>query len=1097
MKNFQDAFISYGRADSKSFANDLNQRLMARGLTIWFDFDDIPLATDFQERIRDGIEKAHNFIYIISPSSVYSPYCDKELEIALACGKRIIPIMHVEEITRDTWAKRNPNNLLDADWQAFQATGQYRSLNKLNTHVQKLNWIFFREGIDSFEQSFEGLSKIFHDQHRDYIHCHTQFLNQALDWERNHRQTKHLLIGNERQQAEAWLKTNFVGQDPPCQPNTLQCEFITESIKNANNLMTQVFLCHADLDQGIGESIRQFLMRQGITVWNYRTDIQSSRDYNEAILQGIEAADNLVFLLSPHSAQSAYCQQELQHALELNKRVIPLQISLTPLEKIPEPLKTLQCIDFTALGERIPNQEAKGKLLRILNDEEAYYKEHKTWLIQAIKWEQQQNNPAKLLRGYNLRRAETWLSLSRHHRQPPTNLHRRFITESLRQPPDISVDVFISYSRVDSDFARKLNEELQFQGKRTWFDQESIASGTDFQQEIHRGIESSGIFLFVLSPESVNSPYCAGEVEHADKHNKRIVTVLYRDIDIKDLHPVLAEIQYLDFRGWDADFDRELWGLLNVLNTDRAHLNVHTKLLVQAIDWDSHQRDPSLLLRGRELEQSVNWISEADTEGKSPAPTALQRNFIFESGKHEVQEANRWKELYQSAKAARKRAEISELNALLLLIQSHLSASDYLSALESCITVARRITKVSHTRSQWAKLTCLLRESLIQIQEKKRIKAHYQPILDVHIQGDKIYCCSEDHSASIWTVQGKLQARLVGHSRKVLSVSVRSHDGVIATASQDSTIKLWNQDGNVIYTIQNESNLPYTLVEFSPDGEYLIASASNRVISIWDNKFRLLRTLGGHQLDITALAFSADVKKLASLDARGQVIVRSLPEFRHKTFHLNDSRETKAVAVRYGQSLSHLIAVSLSNVAIVLDEDGQSEQRFNHGISNVHCARASTYVDKLVCCGESNKIKVFSTSGEHIHQFYRNDGDIYTCNISPDGQTIVSAGKNGEINLWKQNSFQEAKCELNSGSIQAVSHVPATDGYIVVDERSQISIWNSWQKVRDATAISSRDYSSICIHPTEPLAAIVDLSTIHLWRYGAGETASIHSQQEI
>ena len=40
---FFDAFISYGRADSKAFAAKLNEKLLAEGLNIWFDQDDIPL----------------------------------------------------------------------------------------------------------------------------------------------------------------------------------------------------------------------------------------------------------------------------------------------------------------------------------------------------------------------------------------------------------------------------------------------------------------------------------------------------------------------------------------------------------------------------------------------------------------------------------------------------------------------------------------------------------------------------------------------------------------------------------------------------------------------------------------------------------------------------------------------------------------------------------------------------------------------------------------------------------------------------------------------------------------------------------------------
>ena len=44
MTEYQDAFISYGRADSKAFAFKLYDRLRQEGLNIWFDFADIPLG---------------------------------------------------------------------------------------------------------------------------------------------------------------------------------------------------------------------------------------------------------------------------------------------------------------------------------------------------------------------------------------------------------------------------------------------------------------------------------------------------------------------------------------------------------------------------------------------------------------------------------------------------------------------------------------------------------------------------------------------------------------------------------------------------------------------------------------------------------------------------------------------------------------------------------------------------------------------------------------------------------------------------------------------------------------------------------------------
>ena len=100
MKQFYDAFISYGREDSKAFAIKLHEKLTAQGLNIWFDQEDIPLAVDFQEQINSGIEKAHNFIFIIAPHSVNSEYCRQEINQAIKYNKRIIPYFMLRKLVR-------------------------------------------------------------------------------------------------------------------------------------------------------------------------------------------------------------------------------------------------------------------------------------------------------------------------------------------------------------------------------------------------------------------------------------------------------------------------------------------------------------------------------------------------------------------------------------------------------------------------------------------------------------------------------------------------------------------------------------------------------------------------------------------------------------------------------------------------------------------------------------------------------------------------------------------------------------------------------------------------------------------------------------
>jgi hypothetical protein len=633
MNNLFDAFISYGRADSLAFGRKLYERLLKVGFNIWFDQNDIPLGVDFQNQIDDGIEKAHNFLFIIAPHSVNSSYCLKEIELAIKRNKRIIPLLHVEQITQETWQDRFPHGTPE-DWEAYKAQGKHTVFQNMHPTIGKINWVYFREGIDDFEKSFTGLIELL-KRHADYVEQHTQFLAKALEWERHQKQHSWLLVGDDKKLAEAWLKIQFKDEQPPCVPTDLHCEFITESIKNANNLMTQVIISYADEDRATMEKIRNSLRRESITVWTNTTDISTGEAFEEAIKRGIEQADNVVYLLSPDSVKSYFARRELEYALSLNKRIIPVLVRETSSEPIPNALRDLQYIDLTDNVKEDDYLLDESQLLRILHQDEAYYNEHKILLTKALKWKRQHENPSILLRGYNLRSAQSWLKVANKRTlHLPIPLIEEFIDESLRQPPAISLDVFISYSRADADFARKLNDELQLQGKRTWFDQESIASGADFAQEIKQGINACDNFLFILSPRSVNSPYCAEEVEYAAQLNKRFVTVLHRQVNSDELHPELAKVQWIDFNHNEGDFHANFRQLVRTLDTDREHLRHHTKWSQRAIEWKEKNHSADLLLRGSELAVAEAWLKETQGRKKQPATTELQKEYIAKSGGH-------------------------------------------------------------------------------------------------------------------------------------------------------------------------------------------------------------------------------------------------------------------------------------------------------------------------------------------------------------------------------------------------------------------------------------------------------------------------------
>ena len=85
-------FVSYARED-EAFVDELTAGLEARGYDVWRDLDDIPPAADWRDEIQDGIDRCEALVIVMSPASLASTEVAKEVEIAHAHGKRLVPVM--------------------------------------------------------------------------------------------------------------------------------------------------------------------------------------------------------------------------------------------------------------------------------------------------------------------------------------------------------------------------------------------------------------------------------------------------------------------------------------------------------------------------------------------------------------------------------------------------------------------------------------------------------------------------------------------------------------------------------------------------------------------------------------------------------------------------------------------------------------------------------------------------------------------------------------------------------------------------------------------------------------------------------------------
>src|SRR5215216_1706017 len=88
-------FISYSRKNL-NFAQKIVDVLAVNQLDTWIDWKSIPKGEDWEQEIYRGIESADAFLFLISPESVSSAMCNKEIAHAVKNEKRILPLVLIE-----------------------------------------------------------------------------------------------------------------------------------------------------------------------------------------------------------------------------------------------------------------------------------------------------------------------------------------------------------------------------------------------------------------------------------------------------------------------------------------------------------------------------------------------------------------------------------------------------------------------------------------------------------------------------------------------------------------------------------------------------------------------------------------------------------------------------------------------------------------------------------------------------------------------------------------------------------------------------------------------------------------------------------------
>ena len=548
-------------------------------------------------------------------------------------------------------------------------------------------------------------------------------------------------------------------------------------------------------------------------------------------------------------------------------------------------------------------------------------------------------------------------------------VQKRFVPESM-------ADVFISYSRKDSDFVAKLAAALKIAGRDVWVDVEGIRASEDWKEKIFREIDGANTFLFVVSPDSLHSEIANEEVSHAALNSKRMIPLFYREVHDHEIPIALGRFQGINFND-DGLFPAGVSELLKMLETDLEWTDAHTRLLIRAKEWERERKKRGFLLHGEDLSIAEQMV--AKSANREPKLTALQSEYILASR--------------QSATKTQRIIIVAVAAALVVAVGLAIYAFVQKST-------AQRNARESKARE----LAALATEALAEDPERSILLSMEAVKATTRFGQPPVRAAEQALHQSVLSSRVRLTLR--GHTDLVHGVAFSPDGSRLATVSDDQTAKVWDAvTGETLLTLRGHTEPVYG-VAFSPDGKRLATASGDKTAKIWDAvSGQELLTLRGHSDSVNGVAFSPDGTFLATASKDRTMRLWDAITGKESAAAVEDSISVETVV--FGPEPDRLVTGGAGGTARIWDSSRQKVTALGNDLGIVVSVAFSADGTRVATASQNGtEVQVWDAKTGKKLLAVKTEDFVFGVAFSPDGRYLATADGGKTARVWDAASGQ-------------------------------------------------------------------------------------------